>query len=602
MYFCIGKENNEYIVIDSEDNVEERFSETNIINFLESGIIIYGLTLESLSIYQRTTVLVDYPSKQHGVGQVFNGFYFEDYTSELYDDLHEEYFYSVIIADTSFDLNKYLRYIQQANNSILLRLQNLVNSKVGYIPLDFFPVMFNGVSVVDNSIYGFTYSDVCYTLIHDKVSFKGLKGIDSDFVYINDSKFSLIDSINFILDSQSQEDSRSYFCKLNESDYIEKLQISSSDVISFLRDYGDKKLTETHFPMVCLFNYLKESSVYESTLIHRLSGFSSVFFSRYIKREGNNFVFEDGVSIDFESALTLEYDIKDSNFYNDVENYKKIKQSMSKLATGKVGDFNQVLDFRYQDFYKTGDRMKWSSINDVITLTPHYNILNLSYGLLVTSTYIRPNRANLKNIDAFPIFSMKSVGYYYKISRSGITIYLNDSLLDPKYSSHNFVEYIDEYRNDLGYYYSRPNIIPLFVHSVVDDMSDAGIQINVLVMINANNFNAFSTDMEEKEAGWGMYYLVVPLLLTGTRHYIKGDFVIFDMLFQELAISKAIYDNMFVDINESNDLVSIDNCSKTSSAKYCNCDIGVGTSKPATRLKEVFKRGMVTFNRVLEGV
>ena len=79
-------------------------------------------------------------------------------------------------------------------------------------------------------------------------------------------------------------------------------------------------------------------------------------------------------------------------------------------------------------------------------------------------------------------------------------------------------------------------------------------------------------------------------------------FVIFDMLFQELAVSKNLYNNLLVDIDEFNDLISIDNCSETTSAKLCNCSIGnpKNNSKSVEAYKRIIKRYMMKFNNHID--
>ena len=80
----------------------------------------------------------------------------------------------------------------------------------------------------------------------------------------------------------------------------------------------------------------------------------------------------------------------------------------------------------------------------------------------------------------------------------------------------------------------------------------------------------------------------------------RGDFVVFDMLFQELVISKSMYNNLIAEVDEFNDLVYIDNCSELSSAKLCNCDVGETSSKNVKSFKRFISKEMINFNIKME--
>lgn len=98
MFFCLGKSDNIYTIVDTEDGVEEKFREDELKRILEIGVEVYGVTLESLSIDSLTTVLVDFPSREARTGQVFNGYFFSDYVGEDYDYYHNTYMYSLFYA------------------------------------------------------------------------------------------------------------------------------------------------------------------------------------------------------------------------------------------------------------------------------------------------------------------------------------------------------------------------------------------------------------------------------------------------------------------------------------------------------------------------
>ena len=91
MYFCLSMKDNIFSVVDTEDGVKESFSKDQIQSYMSIGVEINGITEESLSMDDLTTTIVDFPSRDVLHGQVFNGYYFEEYDEESYQYYHNPY-------------------------------------------------------------------------------------------------------------------------------------------------------------------------------------------------------------------------------------------------------------------------------------------------------------------------------------------------------------------------------------------------------------------------------------------------------------------------------------------------------------------------------
>ena len=605
MYLCVDKNDNNYTVLDTKDNVQESFSQDIIESYLNQGVEILGVTLDSLSLCDRTIVLVDIPSRFVRTGQVFNGYYFESYDEDSYNDFHNSYLYSIVPFDTYEGLVDIFKYVQLANSSVFDKiLSSYSNSKLGYNLLDKFDNgMFNVTDLDSSNVYGFSYCDVCQTLVNEGLSVEGLSSITQDYITVDGTNFSILDAIKYYTNEQVSAD---FYCESINcgSSCVDSVSVTTAGVSGFIKKYGDKYLSVSRFPMVNLLDYIQNTKVLDSRLDDMLDILKCAY--NYLGREGNIFRFGDAVVYDV-VAISLHNMFKLSNpkFYDDVEYYIKFKKAKEKLLNGTVSEEIREPAFRINNSYMNSSDGKYESTLTRISKDTYYDGCETSFGSMLSATYVRDNEY-LDSFDGIDLFSItKCGGYYYRVGRGGVTKYLsynNTKNMAKRIARGSIINYFDMYRDDLGYYYNRPNILPLFVHNIVEH--DDGVEINILVAVNTNDYKSFipKEKSKDKSAGWGMTLLVVPLLLTGTRHYINGDFVIFDMLFQELAISKNLYNNLLVDIDEFNDLISIDNCSETTSAKLCNCSIGnpKNNSKSVEAYKRIIKRYMMKFNNHID--
>lgn len=605
MYLCVDKNDNNYTVLDTKDNVQESFSQDIIESYLNQGVEILGVTLDSLSLCDRTIVLVDIPSRFVRTGQVFNGYYFESYDEDSYNDFHNSYLYSVVPFDTYEGLVDIFKYVQLANSSVFDKiLSSYSNSKLGYNLLDKFDNgMFNVTDLDSSNVYGFSYCDVCQTLVNEGLSVEGLSSITQDYITVDGTNFSILDAIKYYTNEQVSAD---FYCESINcgSSCVDSVNVTTAGVSGFIKKYGDKYLSVSRFPMVNLLDYIQNTKVLDSRLDDMLNTLK--YANSYLGREGSSFRFDSIVVCD-DVAIALHNMFKLSNpkFYDDVEYYIKFKKAKEKLLNGTVSEEIREPAFRINNSYMNSSDGKYESTLTRISKDTYYDGCETSFGSMLSATYVRDNEY-LDSFDGIDLFSItKCGGYYYRVGRGGVTKYLsynNTKNMAKRIARSSIIDYFDIYRDDLGYYYNRPNILPLFVHNIVEH--DDGVEINILVAVNTNDYKSFipKEKSKDKSAGWGMILLVVPLLLTGTRHYINGDFVIFDMLFQELAISKNLYNNLLVDIDEFNDLISIDNCSETTSAKLCNCSIGnpKNNSKSVEAYKRIIKRYMMKFNNHID--
>lgn len=605
MYLCVDKNDNNYTVLDTKDNVQESFSQDIIESYLNQGVEILGVTLDSLSLCDRTIVLVDIPSRFVRTGQVFNGYYFESYDEESYSDFHNSYLYSIIPFDTYEGLVDIFKYVQLANSSVFDKiLSSYSNSKLGYNLLDKFDNgMFNVTDLDSSNVYGFSYCDVCQTLVNEGLSVGGLSNITQDCITVDGTNFSILDALKYYTNEQVSAD---FYCESVNcgSTCVDSVNVTTAGVSDFIKKYGDKYLSVSRFPIVNLLDYIQNTKVLDSRLENMFDIYKCS--DSYLGRKGNRFIFGSIVVHD-NVAISLHNMFKLSNpkFYDDVEYYIKFKKAKEKLLSGDVDEEVREPAFRINNSYMNSSDGKYKSTLTKISKDTYYDGYETSFGSMLSATYVRDNEY-LDSFDGIDLFSItKCGGYYYRVGRGGVTKYLsynNTKNMAKRIARSSIIDYFDMYRDDLGYYYNRPNILPLFVHNIVEH--DDGVEINILVAVNTNDYKSFvpKEKSKDKNAGWGMTLLVVPLLLTGTRHYINGDFVIFDMLFQELAISKNLYNNLLVDIDEFNDLISIDNCSETTSAKLCNCSIGnpKNNSKSVEAYKRIIKRYMMKFNNHID--
>lgn len=611
MYFCIAKDDNYFTVVDTSDGVEEKFSEEEIKNYLSQGVVILGVTLESLSINELTIVLIDFPSRAVRTGQVFNGYFFESYNEETYDDYHNIYLHS-ILKSTDCNVFDILSYLQASNDCIFKKiLSSIPNSDLGYTTTTVFDNgLFNVRELPLGNEYGFSYSDVCSSLLYDKLRVEGFSDITKEKITIWGRDFSLKDSIKYNLSDINT--GSTFFCEqVNcKSDCVDSISVTSAGLTTFIEQYGDKKLSKNRFPMVSLFDYCKREPLHYGSKLNSILKLVQRVSGSYKGREGYTFKF-DTVELDGNSAIAVHnlFKLSNTQFYNDVEQYIKLLKAKTKLLKGIEQSDEPEENFRVNNNYYKARGVPFVGVKPYISKEVSYNSLETNFGVLLTATYIRDeDTSRISSIGGLSLYRItNTANFYYRIGRSGITIHLSSK--NKKYEAKNiigngFAKHLDVFRDDIGYYYNRPNIVPLFIHNVVEH--DDGIEINVLVAVNTNDYMSFvpqeSGDKSAlgKKKGWGITLLVVPLLLTGTRHYFSDDFVIFDMLFQELAISKTMYNNLLAEVDEFNDLICIDNCSETSSLKLCNCSIGESDSKNVTTFKKIVSNSMVSFNNKIE--
>lgn len=612
MYFCIGCNNGFYSVVDSTDNVEEMISLETLKGFLTQGIEILGVTLDSLSIGKTTIIHLDFPSKSFRCGSIFNGYYFEEYNEETYyQDFHNSYLHSVITYDND-DLVQLLPYIQRVNYSIFSKcLSKLDTCQVGYRVSQIFDNgIFNVIDLNTGTEYGFTYSDVAYSILNDSLLVEGFSNITKDEVTISGNNFYITDSISYNTDALVSE-SNIFVGKTefkNGKEYINQIYFTSQDLSTFMSKHSDGFITSTRFPVVSLFDYVKSSRLEceDESIEKMISVLSGIKSSVYKGQNGDSFIF-DSFSIDKDTAFALKDLVKgiNSNLYEDILSLEKLELTKKKFLLG-IEQEEEVDAFRINYNYFRGKNVPFKGTYDVIDRSKKYFSYSTNFGDILTSTFIREDygESELSKIGGITLFSITHTNnFYYRIGRGGITIRLSskNSKYNAKFVHQSILNpYIDYFRDDIGYYYNRPNIIPLFIHDIVEE--DDGVQINIAVILNTNEFKSIipkGDNEKDKRKGWGKVILVVPLLLTGTRHYFDGDFVVFNMLFQDLVISKSLYNNLVVNIDDDNDLIYIDNCSEISSAKLCNCEVGSTSSVSATEMRMQIKNSVSQFNRLI---
>ena len=610
MYFCLSMENDVFFVLDTEDGVKESFSKDQIQSYLSNGVEINGVTEESLSMNDLTTTIIDFPSRGAMHGQVFNGYYFENYDEESYSYYHNPYLFSIIPADKCnvFDI---LDYLQDANTSVFNKIVNSYSkSQMGYrFDCSFDNGLFNVKEMSTGAEYGFSYSDVCASLVNDNLYVEGLEDITKDSIKIFSNCYSIKDSIKYNL--QDVAESATFFCDSIDcpDGCIDYVDVSSDGLTNFINQNRDKKLSKSQFPMVNLFEYSTRGSVLDdskaSDFINKLNYIKS---SQFVKREGSKFIFSD-IEVSEEDAILVHNLFKLSNpdFYNEVENYIKFRKARDKLLLGEESNEVTERGFRINDSNEP--------VISVLGKSVHSDCYETEFGNLISLTYIRErefeNEVKVGNdfssIGGLSIFSItKTAVYYYRFSIGGITISLNGNNRKKRATSvlnTHFTEYLDYFRNDLGYYFDRPNIVPLMVHSIMEH--DGGVEINVVVALNTNGCRAFNVPSKDKEEdrrdGWGIQYLVVPLMFTGTSHYFTGDYVVFEMLLQDFIMSKSVYNNMVAKVDEFNDLIYMDGCTPATSSKLGFCYPTTRDTKNIKTFKKFAYGDMRKFNRILEG-
>lgn len=610
MYFCISAVDNEYSIVDTSDNVVEKVSLDVLKSYLSQGVEILGVTLESLSLNSTTTVLLDIKGLVALSGKMFNGFYFEDYDSETASEYKNRYLYS-ILDSKDIDVLSVLTYLQQANNSIFNKaLASIPDSECGYIvDAVFDDGMFNVKELGTMNEYGFNYCYVVHALAVNKLRVQGCSDLTMSEVVINGISFSLEDAISSELSSNSS----SSLCLFEASrvkrglKYIPAARFNSSSLYDFIRNSDCKYLTKTLFPIVPLFDYVRSTPEYDE-IFEILDTLTTLSGSSYSGHTGNIFNFGD-VGIDISNLSDyLGFVPEGSPAKVDIEAYKNVLIAKKKLLYGDCEE-SDINAFRVDYNYYNGNNKPFKSVLSTITKEKHLDCVRTDFGNILTSTYIRETDGvcDLNRLGGFNMFRLKNKNsYYYNIGRSGITIYLStkNSGKQARYIGRDdYVKYLDYFRDSLGYYYDRPCIMPLFVHSIFNN--GFGLEVNILVAVNTNKFKSFlpaDDKNKEKYNGWGSTFLVVPILLTGVSHYFYKNFVVFKLLFQDLIMTKETYNNLVVDIDEENDLICIDKCSEVSSTKLCNCVVGNVSTSSSDAVRDSMTSSMISFNRLIDSL
>lgn len=608
MFYCIGKSNNLYKVLDTTDLIEEDVTKDELINYLNLGIQILGVTKESLTLNDKARLFLNLKSSHGKRGLLFNGFFFIEYNSDNYSDFNNPYINQIFDIDSRDELYNMLSLVQKCNSEILDKLSiYLSSSDINYSVVDVFDNgVFNVLDLTSNEVYGFTYSDVCYSLFYEHKSLDGIESLNRYEVVINGVSYTIQDSINYVLSCYFNDESSSdYFVEqVNcDSNCIDKLDVSYSSVNSFIYNYGDKYLSKSYFPMVSLLDYMNDSPVYSSKLdfLDSLSG------ANYIGIKGSLFNFDNGLTLDCNSVIGLSNILirKFPEIENDIEKMINKLSSMNKLLKGVNLEFDRSPSFRLNyDYIKSKNNSSkeyYESVCDLITSDVKLYSASTNFGDIISATYCKSKVYSKLKLSGFTIFSIThSANYMYSIARSGIVNYVDSNDYSKRIKNkENISEYINEFRDTLGYFLKRPNIVPLFIHNIIED--EFGVQINILVAVNTNNYKSFMVDDENDiNKGWGSMFLVVPLLLTGTRHYRRGNFIIFELAFQEFAIEYDVYKNLVASVDEFNDLIYIDSCSKSNDLNSCNCRLSGKDTKIVKEYKKVCYGNMKRFVKDLD--
>lgn len=614
MFVCESQLGDMFVVVDTDDGAIESYTASQLQNFLENGIEILGVSQESLSINMRTTVLVNFKSKRVHCGQFFNGYYFDNYDEELYEYFSNPYMYT-LIDSSKFNILDNIDILQKVNSSVFDQIvESYKSAKMGFKFLDISDCKVLVKEISTNAEYTLDYSDICAIMVNEDLYVEGLCDISKDFVKVYTAKISLLDAIKDR--AVGIANSATYFCNAVScpSNCIDVLSLTSASLENFMFEHSELCLSRSKFPMVNLFDYYSSDIDNVLDIENIIDITDKIASKQFVSAKGDTFYFED-FELSNSDALKVYKLYRETNpaFYDSVAHYISLTNAKKKLLFGNDYEpyTDNVLGFRVDE--------NKSPMLDKLSSTPHFDCVPTQFGNIISRIAIKPSDEQespidfIEDTDGLLVFRLTHrATYYYRIGTGGISIITNGKSDAKHIAGLGFTKYLNKHL-DLGYYntagYSSskkepnitplmlPNIMPLMIHNIVTH--EDGIEINILVAINTNDGLSFKLPTSGRREGWGMTLLVVPLLLTGVSHYSYGDYIVFEMLFQDFAISKSMYNSLIVDIDEYNDLIYMDGCTKAMSSKKLNCELTNKTTKNILAYKNIVQREMFSFhNRV----
>lgn len=586
MFICVGRVDDSFTVIDTSDKVREVFCKDDLLGILEQGIEIAGVTVESLSIDECTTILVDF-NRTAGLGKYFNGFYFEEYSIAEQDYFVNPYMFS-ILGVSDVDLCDILPFLQEANGSILNNIyRQLKKAEKGYVYIERYNDSHALIEDCSNhEYYSVNYCEMVGILMSENKSIDGIEDINSSFIKMRGETFKISDAVTEVVTAQAE--GCDYICEISESDssHVLALDTSLNGVSRFISEHPDCYLSNTYVPIVDCTKYECAEDSFHPYVDNAIKFYNTITTSAFIKREGDLFIFENGNKFTFseiQSALNMLE--PDEPLYKEASNYVSAHNAKEKLLKGDKADMISLTKPRVFNFNHQSENMLPYISDDV-----DYEFCSTAYGGLMTATYIR-NRdiygnscdsgLGYSSIGGLDIFRVTYRGQFiYSFRKGGVTLDIGNVRRISR--SSRITGYVLKHLDEFGYL--KNNAIPIMVNSVNDTVD--GLEVNVAVFFNTNGGHAF------EDESWGMIPLVVPLPLTGVRHYFIGDFVVFEMLFQDLIMTREAYDNLYVSVDEFNDFVYLDGCTKVTSAKFDNCGETSKTTKAIVSFKNITKGEM----------
>lgn len=545
MFVITDKNEQVYNVLDTSDNIVESVSKDNLLEYINNGITILGVTEYSLSIDKLAKVIFRFRLSKTEL-KYYDGYSFYDSIEEVNPYLYQLVDVATDLAEDLSDVYAFMKVFEYIRKIAYEDFKNfsVTNCKIGYKLVGVDDKLYITVRDLEtNNLYKFNFADIAYCLYNEE---KVIDGVDYTYSSISFKCWSsYIDLVNLLVEYLAL--SRKFSnCDLgikstNVLEYIDSFSASFSDIDMKL---GDSDFVLSSFCGVPLY------SIYRN-IVDCSENYDLIPFNRFkgkCELKGDK-IYTDSEVIDFNDFVyyARALSVRFPEVYSQVLKLIEAKRGKALLlnTSFKLDEYlKHSLYIGYNVYVKMpefSDNLRY--VNNYYIETPFGGIYMIGKTLVSDYSYDSIFSVRVSNcLTAW--FSLKDWQLHYTtIKEESHNLLFNSCRKDTKKELMDglFTKLMLKNKN-IAYH---GEIYPVGLESITVE-SDT-IIINVACMVKDEKH------IETEE--WGAYgfgFFSIPLIFLGTEVKRYNNMFIIDMLCYRIILEENVFYNLSGTFDDTN--------------------------------------------------
>lgn len=274
MFIITGKDEQFYNILDTSDNVVESVSKDSLLEYINNGIIVLGITEYSLSIDKLAKVIFRFRLSRSEF-KYYDGYSFYDNIEEVNPYLYQLVDVTTDLAEDISDTSAFMKVFEYVRKIAYEDFNNfsIENCKIGYKLVGVKDKLHITVRDLEtNILYEFSFADISYCLYNEK---KLIDGVDYSYSNISFKCWSnYINLVNLLEEYLSLSKKCGTDVKYTDaSEYIDRFSASFNDIDMKLGNNDFVLSSYCGVPLYSIYrNVVDCSEIYDSIPFNRFKG------------------------------------------------------------------------------------------------------------------------------------------------------------------------------------------------------------------------------------------------------------------------------------------------------------------------------------------